>query len=76
MQCNANDCKNQSLDLFCLPKVEDGITPQIVTSKFDLYLNSFDLSKPIQNDIPDVMSPVTVLPDKTAARFDFRNDEG
>ena len=27
MQCNAYDCQNQSLDLFCLPKVKDVITP-------------------------------------------------
>ena len=66
---NANDCKNQPLDLFCLPKVEEVIVPQMVTSKFDLYLNSFDLTNPNQGN-----DPVSILPDKTAAGFDFRNE--
>ena len=46
----------------------------MVASKFDSYLNSFDLAKPIQDDINNVMSPVSVLPDKTAAHFAFRNE--
>ena len=46
----------------------------MVTSKFDLYLNSFDLTNTIQNDIPDQIAPVSILPDRTAASFDFRNE--
>ena len=58
---------NQTIDIFCLPTVGDTIIPNLTKSKFDSYINSFNLSKsdPPQNDIDQVM-PVSDIKQNTA----------
>ena len=46
---NANHFSSQTLDLFCLPTVEEIITPPMSKSKFDAYLDDFKITG---NDSP------------------------
>ena len=44
-QCNTNyfSPSTQTLDIFCLPSVEETIVPSMTKSKFDCYLDTFDV---------------------------------
>ena len=43
-QCNTNYfASTQTLDIFCLPSVEETIIPSMTKSKFDCYLDTFDV---------------------------------
>ena len=55
--------------------VEDTIIPNLVKSKFDSYINSFDLSKsdPPHDNIDHVMPTVSDITEKNTARFISRD---
>ena len=41
---NANYFSSQTLDLFCLPSMEETIVPNMTKSKFDVYLDEFSVT--------------------------------
>ena len=68
---NANHFSTHTIDIFCLPTVEDIITPNMTKSKFDCYMDTFNVQKtdPLPNDTDQIL-PVTADVEQTS-RFDF-----
>merc|ERR1712115_626669 len=67
----ANHFFTHTRDIFCLPTVEDIITPYMTRSKFDAYMDKFNIQNndPLPNDT-DQLLPVTADVEQTS-RFDF-----
>ena len=67
--CNANyfDTSTKNIDIFCLPSAEEILVPQMTKSKFDKFLDSFDLTG-IKPSSDNVNLPVA---DEQYSRFDF-----
>ena len=63
--------KNQSIDPFQLPGTSEIIFPSIVSSKFDLNLDKFDIGNQSSN-VTDQKYPVSVTEcDLNVTAFDF-----
>merc|ERR1711895_123809 len=70
-QVNANYFLTNTIDILCLPTVEDVITPNITRSKFDTYMDNFNVqsNKSLPTDT-DKHLPVTADIEQTS-RLDF-----
>merc|ERR1712243_246290 len=68
---NTNHFSTHTIGIFCLPTVEDVITPNMTRSKFDAYMDKFKIQNndPLPNDT-DQLLPVTADVEQTS-RFDF-----
>ena len=69
--CNTNYFSTQTIDIFCLPTVEDTITPSMTKSKFDCYMDTFNVQKsdPLPNETDQIL-PVTSDVEQNS-RFDL-----
>merc|ERR1712243_276932 len=72
---NANHFSTHTIDILCLPTVEDIITPNMTKSKFDCYIDRFNIQKtdPLWNDTDQIL-PVTADVEQTS-HFDFSRTE-
>ena len=70
-QVNANYFLTNTIDILCLPTAEDVITPSMTRSKFDAYMDSFNVqkNKSLHTDT-DKHLPVTADVEQTS-RLDF-----
>ena len=69
--CNTNYFSTHTIDIFCLPTLEDIITPNMTKSKFDCYMDTFNVQKTdsLPNDTDQILP---VMPDvEQTSRFDF-----
>merc|ERR1712243_387338 len=68
---NANHFSTHTIEIFCLPTVEDVITPNVTRSKFDCYIDKFNIQKsdPLPNDTDQIL-PVMADVEQTS-RLDF-----
>ena len=68
---NTNHFSTNTIEIFCLPTVEDVITPNMTKSKLDCYIDRFNIQKtdPLPNDTDQIL-PVTADVEPTS-RLDF-----
>ena len=59
---NANHFSSQTLDLFCLPTVEETIVPTMTKSKFDAYLDDLKITGN-ENPSPNIKQHLPVMSD-------------
>ena len=72
-QANFNICKNQSIDPFQLPDTSEIIVPSMVSSKFDLNIDKFDIGCNQSSNDTDRRDPVSdTESDLNITAFDFR----